>query len=134
MSSSWAGRWVAAWLGAVAIATANGAVREATYGRRIRERDAQRLSGIILVVALTVYLWRLHRRRPIPSSSDAARIGIVWVVLTIAFEFGLGRGVQKQSWSEMLAAYNLAKGETWPLVLVWIGIGPTVVRRLQGGA
>ena len=53
------------------------------------------------------------------------------MALTLAFEFGLGRFVQKQSWGEMLAAYNLAKGETWPIVLTWIGIGPTVVRRLQ---
>ena len=56
MSNAWATRWVAAWLGAAAIATANGAIREATYGRSIDEQNAQRLSGVILVAALTLYL------------------------------------------------------------------------------
>ena len=87
----WATRWIAAWLGAAAIATANGAIREATYGRHVSERNAQRLSGVSLVAALTLYFWNLQRRRPIPSGRNAARIGITWVALTIPFEFGLGR-------------------------------------------
>ena len=131
MSDVWATRWIAAWLGAAAIATANGALREATYGRHVSEQNAQRLSGVSLVAALTLYFWNLQRRWPIPSRRNAAKIGLTWVGLTIAFECGLGRGVQKQSWSQMLSADNLADGQTWPLVLAWIGIGPAVVRRLQ---
>ena len=125
-------RWAAAWPGAAAIGIANGAIREATYGRRIEAERANRLSGITLVAGLAVYLWKLHRRWPIPSSRDAAAVGASWVTLTIAFEFGFGRAVEKRSWSEMLAAYNLAKGQTWPLVVAAIGIGPSAVRRLQG--
>jgi hypothetical protein len=132
MSKRWAISWIAAWPGAAAIGIANGAIREATYGRRVNEQSAEQLSGITLCAALALYFWNLHRRLPIPASGDAAKIGATWVALTVAFEFGFGRGVEKQSWSEMLAAYNLAKGRTWPLVLAWIGIGPTVVRRLQG--
>jgi hypothetical protein len=132
MSGAWATRWITAWLGAAAIASVNGAIREATYGKRMEERRAQGFSGISLVGALTLYFWALQRRWPIPSRRGAARIGVAWVALTVAFEFGLGRGVQKQSWDEMLSAYNLAQGQTWPLVLAWIGLGPEVVRRLQG--
>jgi hypothetical protein len=124
-------RWLAAWPGAAIIGVANGAIREATYGRDIDERTANRLSGISLVTALAAYFWNLHRRWPIPSSGDAPKVGAAWVGLTVAFEFGLGRGIEKRSWSEMLAAYNLVKGQTWPLVLAWIGVGPAVARRLQ---
>lgn len=130
MREAWATRWTAAWLGAAVIATVNGATREATYGRRMQEQAAERLSGVSLVTALALYFWSLQRRWPIPSSRDAAKIGVTWVGLTLAFEFGLGR-VQKQSWEEMLAAYDITEGETWPLVLAWIGAGPAVVRRLQ---
>ena len=91
-------------------------------------------AGVSLVAALTLYFWNLQRRWPIPSRRNAAKIGLTWVGLTIAFEFGLGRGVQKQSWSEMLSAYNVANGQTWPFVLAWIGMGPAVVRRLQGSS
>lgn len=133
MSKRWATPWIAAWPGAAALGTANGALREATYGRRVGEWSANQLSGISLVAALALYFWSLHRRWPIPSAHDAAKVGALWVTLTVAFEFGLGRTVAKQSWREMLAAYNLAKGQTWPLVLAWVGIGPSVVQRLQTG-
>jgi hypothetical protein len=109
----------------------NGAIREATYGNRVAEQRAERVSGITLAAALAVYFWKLHRRWPIPTGGDAAKIGTSWIVLTVVFEFGLGRGVQKQSWREMLAAYNVAQGQTWPLVVAWIGAGPIVVRGLQ---
>ena len=132
MPDAWMTRWIAAWLGAAVIASANGAIREASYGKRMKERSAQALSGISLVGALARYFWVLQRRWPIPSRRGALRIGVAWVAMTVAFEFGLGRGVQKQSWGEMLSAYNLAQGQTWPLVLGWIGFGPEVVRQLQG--
>lgn len=131
VSDRWAAPWIAAWPGAAVIGIANGAVREATYGRQIPEEAAGRLSGVSLVAALAVYFWTLHRRWPIPTTGGAARVGAVWVALTTAFEFGFGRGVEKRSWNEMLAAYSLARGETWPLVLTWIGVGPSIVRRLQ---
>ena len=51
--------------------------------------------------------------------------------MTVAFEFGFGRTVAKQSWEELLDDDNLAEGGTWPLVLAWIGLGPAVVRELQ---
>lgn len=51
--------------------------------------------------------------------------------LTVAFEFGFGRLVAKQSWHELLGDYDLRRGRTWPLVLAWIAVGPAVVRRLQ---
>jgi hypothetical protein len=130
---SWRIPWLAAWAGAAAIGIANGAIREVTYARRVGDQRANRLSGITLAAALALYLWELHRRWPIPSGRDAAEVGAAWVTLTIAFEFGFGRGIEKRSWGEMLAAYDVRKGETWPLVLLWIGAGPTLVRRLQGG-
>ena len=125
-------KWLAAWPGAAVIGVVNGGLREATYGRHIDARTANRLSGASLVTALAVYFWTLNRRWPIRSGRDAARIGCAWVALTVVFEFGLGRAIEKRPWSELLGAYNVAEGETWPFVLVWIGVGPAVVRRLQG--
>ena len=124
-------RWIAAWPGAAIIASANGALREAIYAQSLGQKQANRLSGVTLVTALAIYFWKLNRRWPMPSNRAAASIGAAWVGLTVVFEFGLGRGVEKKSWGEMLDAYNLAEGETWPLVLAWIGIGPSLVGRAQ---
>ena len=90
MSDPWVTRWITGWLGAAAIASANGAIREATYGNRMEERRAQGLSGISLVGALSLYFWTLQRRWPIPSRRGALRIGLAWVAMSVAFEPAIG--------------------------------------------
>ena len=125
------GPWIAGWLGGVVIGVVNGALRETTYGRRVGERTAQNISGVTGVAAWGAWFWALNRRWPIRDDREAAIIGAAWAAMTVVFEFGLGRTVQKQSWDEMLAAYDVTEGNTWPFVLAWIATGPAVVRRLQ---
>jgi len=50
--------------------------------------------------------------------------------LTIAFEFVFGRLAAKQSWSDLVADYNPARGRTWTLVLAWIAVGPAAMARV----
>jgi hypothetical protein len=57
-------------------------------------------------------------------------VGAQWLALTVAFEFGFGRLVARQSWDELLADYDVRAGRTWPFVLAWIAAGPEVTRRL----
>jgi hypothetical protein len=124
-------RWIAAWLGGAAIGVANGVAREATYGRAASERTAHNLSGVTGIAAFAGYFWALQRRWPLASRSDAFAVGASWLAMTVAFEFGFGRLVAKQSWDELLAEYDVTEGRTWPLVLTWIAVGPAVVRELQ---
>src|SRR5262249_8133076 len=70
----------------ILIAVANGALREA---------------------------WRIW---PIASNSQAIAIGAMWLVLTIAFEFALGRLVSGLSWRQMIADCDLSAGRLWALV------------------
>jgi hypothetical protein len=37
----------------------------------------------------------------------------------------------ERRWRDLLADYNLAAGRTWPLVLVWLAAGPTIVAHQQ---
>lgn len=125
------GRWIAAWAGGALIGIANGIAREATYGKRVGEQTAHGLSGLTAVGAFAVYFWALQRRWPLATTEDGVKAGGAWLALTVAFEFGFGRLVAKQSWHELLGDYDLRRGRTWPLVLAWIAVGPAVVRRLQ---
>ena len=124
-------RWLLAWPGGALIGVANGVLREATYGRWVSERTAHQLSGITAVAAFALYFSSLQGRWPLRSTREAVEVGMGWLALTVAFEFGFGRLVAKQSWDELLADYDVAKGRTWPFVLAWIGMGPAVVRALQ---
>jgi hypothetical protein len=118
-----------AWLGGAAIGVANGVAREATIVKRLPERTAHNVSTGTAIAAFTGYFRALDRRWPLPTAADALMVGGTWVAMTVGFEFGFGRLVAKQSWSELVADYNLARGRTWPLVLIWLAIGPEATRR-----
>ena len=124
-------RWLLAWPGGALIGVANGVLREATYGRRVSERTAHQLSGVTAVAVFGAYFAELQRRWPLRDTREAAAVGTGWLALTVAFEFGFGRLVAKQSWEELLADYDIAEGRTWPFVRAWIGAGPAVVRALR---
>jgi hypothetical protein len=126
-------RWTAAWLGGSALGILNGAVREVAYKDRVGELTADQISGATLIGLLALYFWLLDRRWPIPTRRAAFAIGGTWVVLTVAFEFVFGHWVDGDSWSELAGNYNLAAGNLWLIVLVWIGAGPAVIRRLRRG-
>lgn len=66
---------------------------------------------------------------PLASSAEAARVGAAWLILTLAFEFGLGRFVFRLSWRRMLAEYDLSAGRLWILVPIWVALAPYVFFR-----
>jgi hypothetical protein len=124
-------RWLQAWVGGAVIGVANGAIREATFAQRVSEQTAHQLSAVTGVAAFGGYFWALQRRWPLRRRSEALGVGARWLCLTVAFEFGFGRLIARKPWSELLADYNVARGRTWPLVLVWLTVGPEAIRRVQ---
>ena len=124
--------WILAWLGGPLIGIANGTLRELAYKNRIGELTAHQLSTGSAIALFAGYFDVLSRRHPLPSTRVALQVGAAWLVLTIAFEFGFGRGVAHTSWDELLADYDLRKGRLWPLVLAWIALGPAVLRAAHG--
>jgi hypothetical protein len=125
------GRWIGAWLGATTLGVANAAVRQLAYADRVGELAAHQISTVTLLAALTYYIWLLDQRWPVPTTRTAIAIGASWAVLTVLFEFGLGRYILGSSWSDLLANYNLAAGRIWIVVLVWMALEPAVLQRLR---
>ncbi|HEX5712974.1 MAG TPA: hypothetical protein VFX85_06650 [Solirubrobacterales bacterium] len=122
-------RWLFAWIGGASIGVGNGVVREATYGRRLGDASASRLSVLTAVAAFAAYFRLLQRRWPLARQSEALKVGGAWLGMTVAFEFGFGRLVAKKPWRELIADYDIARGRLWPLVLAWIALGPEIARR-----
>lgn len=83
--------------------------------------------GVLIVFALTWVCLPWLRLR---SAGGALAVGGVWVVLTLAFEFALGR-VVGLSWSQILAEYDLAQGGVMVLGLLAMGLTPWLVLRLR---
>lgn len=119
-------RYLLAWLPMVPIAVANGALREALLLPRFGEPLARQLSTVLLIALFALYIGLVFRRRPLASERQAIAVGAVWLALTLAFEFALGRFVSGLSWGEILAEYDLAAGRLWVLVPAWVALSPYV--------
>lgn len=68
-----------------------------------------------------------------PSTSRAAlRVGSVWLVLTLAFEFLAGHYLFHKSWAALLDDYDVGRGRIWVLVLVTTVLAPVWLARTRG--
>lgn len=112
-------RYFLLWLPMIALAFANAAIRQLLFIKYFTELRAHQLSTITLMSFCSVYVWLIYSFLNIQKSGQAFRIGLVWMILTIAFEFSLGR-LTNHSWTEMLQQYNLLTGHIWPLFLLWL--------------
>lgn len=123
---------VTAWLLILFCAVLNGGLRQVFLVRRFGSVAAFVASGLLLcllIIAVSIALvsWFGSLR-----AAQYLLLGLFWVCLTSAFEFGFGRFVQHQTWSTLLDAYTLKGGNLWPLVLVVTALAPLLAARVRG--
>ncbi len=119
-------KYLLAWIPMIFLAILNGGLRDFTYGQVISQNLAHQISTITLILVFTVYVWVLGRIWPLASLRQAALVGAVWLLLTVAFEFALGRFLSGLSWEEMFRAYDLLSGNLWMFVPLSVGLLPTI--------
>jgi hypothetical protein len=85
----------------------------------------------LLLALLTVYMGAVDRKWLLPSARSALATGGSWLALTVAFEFGFGHYVEGNAWEELLAQYDVTRGNVWVLVPLWTAVGPAAVRALR---
>ncbi len=123
-------KYLLAWLGLPVIGIVNGAIRQFLYRDALGDLTAHQLSTVTGILLFGLYIWLLSRWWPLPSARAAITVGLLWLVLTIGFEFIFGHYVVGNSWERLLADYNLLAGRVWVLVLIWITIAPYIFYRL----
>ena len=119
------------WMLIMAAESAQGAVRRILTSEAFdfAVRQASVLLGVAVIFAIT---WLTMPWMRIRTTVGALLVGDLWVVLTVAFEVGLGRALG-QSWDRILADYNLLEGGMMPLGLLAMALTPWAVLRLQAG-
>jgi len=125
------GRALAVWLGILLLANLNGAVREFWLIPAMGQTAGRAVSTVALSVLVFLITWlTVGWIRP-ASTGDALLIGVVWLLLTLAFEFLVGHYVFHKPWTELTEDYNVARGRIWPLVLVVVLFAPLWTARLR---
>ena len=125
-------RSFAAWLLILVFAMLNGGFRDAVLLPSLGKPAALVLSGALLSACVLIVAVVLATWLKLDDTARSLSVGSLWLVLTLAFEFGFGRLVQGRSWPEMLEAYTFKDGNIWLLVLVVTFLAPLVALRLRG--
>ncbi len=115
----------------VFIAIANGGAREAWLLAPLGEVAAHQASTLSAIGLFGAYIWWVMPRLRPASTAQAAGIGGLWLLMTLAFEFLFGHFVAGQSWAALLANYDLTAGRLWPLIPAWVAIAPPLFHRIR---
>lgn len=121
--------YLCAWFIIMAAAIGNGFAREALFKAALGDLRAHQLSTLTLILLIGGIVWAIQRVWPLASAKEARRVGILWLAMTIAFEFLFGHYVAGHAWTKLLADYNIFAGRIWLLVLAWVAIAPYAVFR-----
>jgi hypothetical protein len=124
-------KYLLGWLPMVLIAIANGAIREAWYGKHLGELRAHQLSTFSGLLLFAIYIWALVRLWPPGSAAQAVAVGLMWLALTVAFEFLFGHYGAGLAWVRLLHDYNICAGRVWVVVPLWIAVAPYLCYVLQ---
>jgi hypothetical protein len=119
------------WLLLFAVAFANGALREFTYRRTLGEALANQVSCGIGIAAIWAAVWAIGGHWRFTSAAQAWRIGALWLVMTVAWEFLFFHYVMEHPWDELLANYAIWRGRLWVLVLAGILTAPLAAFHLN---
>lgn len=106
------------WLCFIPIPFINGILRETWYKKKVGELWANFIGVKFLSLSFLVYTY-LFFAKNVNSLSFGRMIwfGFIWLLMTIAFEFGIGL-VTGKDLKYMLVDYNIFKGRLWPLFLL----------------
>jgi hypothetical protein len=119
------------WAPIVILGIGNAVIRQVVYAGYMSELAAHQISTLTLIILYAAYAWVVLSYLKLSSRSQAVAVGLMWMVLTVLFEFGLGHYVLGDSWGNLLHAYNLLEGRVWGLFILSVGLAPYVIYRIK---
>lgn len=120
------------WFALVIVAILNGGFRERVLDKHLDETAALCLSGLLLcalVFMITLVSIGLFKGEPVIVYFY---IGICWVLLTLAFEYGFGHYVQGKPWTEINNNFDIAHGNLFLLVMIVTATSPYLSASVKG--
>ena len=118
------------WLAFPFVGILNGTLGELTYKKLVGDLPAHQISTATGILFFGIIFYFIFKKWKIESVKHAILIGLIWLGLTILFEFGFGHYIMGNSWQKLLHDYNIAEGRVWSLFLVWLTIAPFVFYKM----
>ncbi len=108
------------------VAVANGVFREVAIVPRMGDYSGHLLSTALLIAAILALSYGYFSRSRIDyRRAELLAVGVIWVVLTVGFEFLVGHleGIPVE---DTLAQYDVLAGQVWVLVPLALFLAPLV--------
>lgn len=129
MKSTLIGKSLLIWVGIIPLAILNGGIREYILYPFLGTLSLP-FSGILLCLMIFylcfVFIPRLGQGTP----QIYILIGLLWLLLTVSFEFLFGL-LNGESIQNLLLAYNIFTGNLWLLVLLFTTVAPYLCAKLH---
>ena len=119
------------WLVIIGVETAHGILRTVLLVPVIGDFPARQVgvfTGSVLILGVAVLFIRWVRAG---TNRRLLAVGLLWVVLTVLFEVGLGRRVIGLPWDRLLEDYDLTRGGVLGLGLLFMAVTPLLAARLR---
>lgn len=124
-------RGLLVWLIIIIVESVHGILRTLLLTPLVGDFHARQIAvftGMFLIFLISILFIRWIDTK---NKSTLLFIGLMWVVLTIAFEIGAGR-IAGFSWSRILSDYNLMKGGLMPLGIIFLFFAPLLAAKATG--
>ena len=112
------------WLIIIVAESIHGTIRQVFLAPVVGDFTARRIavfSGMILIFLITYFFVRWINA---PSVKSLFAIGLIWVILTVLFEFGLGVFIFNYSRQRMFEDYDLSHGGLMGFGLLFMFFAP----------
>lgn len=118
------------WLAIIPLAILNGGLREMVIVRLIDAKYALPLSGVLLCLMIFILCYALIPKIGKGIAMSYLIIGLLWIELTISFEFALGL-LMGSSLDELITAYDITTGNLWLVVVLFTGVAPWLTAKMR---
>ncbi len=120
------------WFGLMVLAIANGTVRVKWIIPATGLSSGLAISTIMLCALILLATGLSISWLGPQNNGQAWIIGLLWLAMTLGFEFGAGHFAFKKPWPELLADYDITKGRIWILVLITTLMAPWITAKMRG--
>lgn len=118
------------WIAIIPLAILNGGLREMVIVPLTGAKYALPLSGILLCLLIFILSYIFIPRIGKGTKKDYLKIGLLWIALTVSFEFGLGL-FMGNTFEELIKAYDITTGNNWSLVVLFTGLAPLLTAKMR---
>ena len=119
---SWS-RLLVTWALLAVLMSLNGIFRELVL-RNALGRGAPIASALLGAVIILVTTGAMLRSTGSVAVARLIPMSVALVLLTVAFEFAMGMGIDRKPVSELLANYAFWRGALWPWLLLLVALTP----------